>query len=279
MISELVITKINNIVLYDESEVTHKHMDYSGIRKHYELVYFLSGDGVCTYNKKTSKDEKGHIRLLPDQPTTEYYVDSIKAGKCIDIYFDCYKPLPNEMFAFDLHKNPNIENLFKKILKLWIDKKDFYYNKCMALFYNILHEMEKSVNNYLPSAQSKKLLPAINFIHENYQSVNFDYKALPKLCKMSDTHFRNLFAKNYSSTPNEYVTNLKINRACELLVTGRFKISQIAEIVGYSDVYYFSKIFKKVKGVTPTEYRSGEQDESQSRRRCDPPPKSQTKTN
>ena len=148
-----------------------------------------------------------------------------------------------------------MENLFKKILRLWINKKDGYHNKCMALFYNILYETEKSMNNYLSGTQSKKLLPAINFIHENYQSVSFDYKSLPKLCNMSYTYFRRLFTKQYGVAPNEYVTGLKIDRACELLVTDHFKISQIAEIVGYSDVYYFSKKFKQIKGITPTEYK------------------------
>lgn len=55
-------------------------------------------------------------------------------------------------------------------------------------------------------------------------------------------------------TPKAYIINFRIQYACELLKSGKYRISDVADIVGYRDVYYFSKSFKKIKGVSPSEY-------------------------
>jgi AraC family transcriptional regulator of arabinose operon len=54
----------------------------------------------------------------------------------------------------------------------------------------------------------------------------------------------------------DYFIHLKIQEACKLLVLSRLSISEIAYELGYEDPYYFSRIFKKVMGTSPLQYRS-----------------------
>lgn len=66
--------------------------------------------------------------------------------------------------------------------------------------------------------------------------------------------FCDLFRENFNMTPNRYVTFRRIDRAKELLITGSLTVTGVAELCGYSDIYYFSKVFKKEVGVSPNNW-------------------------
>ena len=63
-----------------------------------------------------------------------------------------------------------------------------------------------------------------------------------------------MFIKHLGLSPNDYLTQYRINRACSLLRNSKLTISNIANSVGYDDPLYFSRVFKKVKGVSPSIY-------------------------
>lgn len=76
-----------------------------------------------------------------------------------------------------------------------------------------------------------------------------------KLTGLSYTYFKKLFIDKNGVPPSKYVTFLRINRACELLISNLLKVDEIASMCGFNDVYYFSKLFKKIKGVSPTGFK------------------------
>lgn len=72
---------------------------------------------------------------------------------------------------------------------------------------------------------------------------------------MSVSNFLRLFKKSTGTTPLHYKLTLRIQMAENLLVASDYSISQIAQIVGFTDKLYFSRIFKKINSVSPSEYR------------------------
>lgn len=80
-------------------------------------------------------------------------------------------------------------------------------------------------------------------------------RELARFANMSPNHFGALFLKRFNSTPIDYFNRLKIQRACELLTTTNLPIGEIAEQLGYTDSFYFSRLFKKIIGVSPRGYR------------------------
>jgi AraC-like DNA-binding protein len=74
-------------------------------------------------------------------------------------------------------------------------------------------------------------------------------------CGTSVSHFCLRFKSSTSHTPVEYLNNLRIQQACQLLDLTTLKISEIAEQLGFSDPFYFSRVFKKSIGQSPKEYR------------------------
>lgn len=74
--------------------------------------------------------------------------------------------------------------------------------------------------------------------------------------RISPSHLSKIFSQETSQTITEYLTQVRIGRAKELLKTTNNKTFEIAYQVGYNDPHYFSNIFKKTTGFTPKEYRT-----------------------
>ena len=75
--------------------------------------------------------------------------------------------------------------------------------------------------------------------------------------KLSTSHFSSLFRKATGMPPINYFIHLKMQKACQLLYSNEVKIKGIAEVLGYEDPYYFSRVFKKSMGVSPEKYKFG----------------------
>lgn len=95
---------------------------------------------------------------------------------------------------------------------------------------------------------------AQNYIQENFQK-DLSLDEVSRQLNLSPYYFSKLFKEETGSNFVEYVTNLRIEKAKELLVQENLSMKEICAEVGYSDPNYFSRIFKKCVGVTPTEYR------------------------
>lgn len=81
-----------------------------------------------------------------------------------------------------------------------------------------------------------------------------DLSQLARQLGMSYSKFRVLFKEQTGYAPREYENIIKLNRACDLLRSGRYSVSQTAESLGYSSIYYFSRAFKKQFGKSPRDW-------------------------
>lgn len=86
---------------------------------------------------------------------------------------------------------------------------------------------------------------------------HIDLAALAEDAALSKYHFAKLFKAQTGQSPIHYFIELKMQQACYLLDTSRQPIKQVALNLGYEDAYYFSRLFKKVMGVSPARYRTG----------------------
>lgn len=170
---------------------------------------------------------------------------------CFDVYFD-------GDFYFDkpvgLYNNKKLEDKFLKLYDVWNKKEIGYYQKAMSIFYDILFFIQSKQSEYLSKPQKHHMNLAYDYIVKNYKSTNFNYKELCKASGLKYAYFSELFKKTYNMSPVEFVTNMKTDYAKELLVTGRYSITEISQLCGFSDVFYFSKVFKKKTGFPPSKY-------------------------
>jgi AraC family transcriptional regulator, arabinose operon regulatory protein len=79
---------------------------------------------------------------------------------------------------------------------------------------------------------------------------------LARMANLSVSHFSAVFRKELGFSPIDYLTRTRIRRACELLDTSGASLKEIAESVGFSDPLYFSRVFRGIHGVSPSQYRA-----------------------
>lgn len=104
--------------------------------------------------------------------------------------------------------------------------------------------------------QNKLALSAISYIHEHL-SEPLSLESLAQELHISASHLSRTFKKSQNESLTEYINRARIEKAKEYLKTSDTLTYEIAELVGYHDPTYFSSIFKKYTGVSPTEYRQG----------------------
>ena len=100
---------------------------------------------------------------------------------------------------------------------------------------------------------------AVRYFHKNY-SKPISIEEFAAEHHMSVSWFIRNFKEYTESTPAQYLLSLRISNAQTLLETTNYNVTEIAEIVGYDNPLYFSRIFKKQSGMSPSEFRKQLQD-------------------
>ena len=98
------------------------------------------------------------------------------------------------------------------------------------------------------------LKTAVDFIESHYMEEEISLNTVANVANVSANHFSALFSQNMGQTFIEYLTSLRMNKAKELLRCTGMRSSEIAGEIGYKDAHYFSYLFKKTQGMTPSDY-------------------------
>ena len=247
------IKEISSVALIKPQKNEKNKIYYGDIVPKHELIYKLSGEVVTHFGNNVFRIRAGNVYIIPKCSNANYYIERTVPGDCIDIFFDTDISLGQSLLLLDFNENNKVLNLFQKVYRLWLTKPDGYYFKCMSAVYEILYEMLSKSEQYSPKSKYKIIERGIEYIHNNLYGA-IDYHTPSKLCGISYTYFKKLFIEKFGVPPVQYVSNLRLERSKELLLTNKYSISEIAELCGYSDVFYFSKAFKKHTGLPPTQY-------------------------
>lgn len=127
---------------------------------------------------------------------------------------------------------------------------EWFQSKIANVCHNILTKKDESSVDIIKNAQL--------YIEENY-SKDLILDDVSKELNISPYYFSKLFKKRTGSTFIEYLTNIRIEKAKQLLRNSSKSMKEICMEVGYSDANYFSRTFKKNVGVTPSEYKEGKE--------------------
>ena len=127
-------------------------------------------------------------------------------------------------------------SFYEKRYSVWTLKNVVYYEHAMSLFYEVIRIIKKSSeNSYVQSGKYEIIRPAVEYMRMNYSAPDFDYSLLPALCGVSYSYFGRLFSTCMGMSPREYITKLRLESACEMLLTGRMTVKYIAHATGFDD--------------------------------------------
>ncbi len=143
----------------------------------------------------------------------------------------------------------SIEDHFRKIF--------IYSNDISQLIDNLKKEMISDIQQWRQvkdAEQTRPIRVARQYIRTNYnQSITLE--RVSKYVGLNPTYFSNLFKGETGQNFSEYLIEVRIEHAKDMLANTNKSITEITELTGYGDVKYFSKLFKKTTGLTPREYR------------------------
>ena len=134
---------------------------------------------------------------------------------------------------------------------------EVYMSGCIYKFLSFLIKINGSENTEHQGVIDYVKL-AIKYIEHNY-SRQISIVDIADAAGISRSHLYRLFMKQLNITPNEYLIKYRINLACELLKDRNINISETAYSIGFTDPLYFSRVFKSIKGVSPSKYASKEE--------------------
>ena len=147
------------------------------------------------------------------------------------------------LYSFVLLKDIELADSYS----CWDDVEKWFWSTQKEIYNSIYH---KSISN----ETNESIFEAIYLIEENL-SGNLTTTEISKRVYMSRSYFCLCFKDVVGKTFNEYIQNARISKATHYLTYTNQTISVISEKVGYTDAKYFSKIFRKITGLLPSEYK------------------------
>ena len=234
---------------------TRKFICKKGERKHSRLFYITGG----TFSIKPKGEEeiiatKGDFLYLPsDCEYTSKWCDVDRGFFSINFVLNDHKKeiLFSDKICLIKKDNDGVYySYFEEINNIWIKALPGYKIHCKAKFYEMLYLLlSESIKEH-----HKNIEKGIMYLESHYtEDIPIDYIA--KLCNVSPSSFRRLFKEYSSLPPVQYRNMLRIKKAQELLRTGEYSVLEVAEAVNIPDVCYFSKLFKKITGQTPLNFK------------------------
>ena len=122
-----------------------------------------------------------------------------------------------------------------------------YLREILILASNKLHQ-----NHY-----NKKLHDILRYINQNYHE-KLSLSGVSKSFSVSESYIARLFKQQLGTTLSDYLNLVRVQEACDLLCNTKMKIGDIAYKTGFNNPYYFSRVFRKIHGITPGQYRKKE---------------------
>jgi AraC-like DNA-binding protein len=146
--------------------------------------------------------------------------------------------------------------LFEELAHEWSGKRLAYLVRCRSLVEEIIFSLVRAVDE----EEQRRSVPHVFTIQkvarliEQHPELTFSVGQLADRAKLSESYFRRLFRLVTGYTPVQYQQRIKINKAKDLLLSGECNVSEAAYQLGFDSIYYFSRLFKRVTSVNPSDY-------------------------
>lgn len=165
--------------------------------------------------------------------------------------FDNDFPFPGE---HKLSNAPVVINLLEQMHFLWQRRGSMVAMRRKILFYELLLAIardfrEQAVTGHTTAAIERTIEYMVNHYKE---AITLEQLAV--MAGLSPSHYSRLFKRYTSHSPIDYLVHVRMDRAKELLLLSDYRLKAVARSVGYQDEYYFSRLFKKITGIAPSEY-------------------------
>lgn len=241
----------------------HTHRPHG--RLDYQIIYIASGKAHFYFNGAEKIISAGNTVLYRPGEEQDYYYYGTDQTEVYWVHFtgsDVKNMLQRHGIADDMHvihtgSSPHYNHLFLQMIQeLQLCQEHYedlianHLQHLFILFHRMINDNYPDPNPFLVP----EMVSAIRFFQENYRkTIHIEEYAAAH--HMSVSWFIRCFKKLTNSTPAQYIQSLRMSNAQILLESSNYSIAEIADIIGYENPFYFTRLFKKRYGISPSGYR------------------------
>lgn len=223
-------------------------------RKYHSFIFRLTGQEMYFFDNKNITVKAGEMLFIPKGTTYSYKtISDIKSSyTLINFLGDFPLTTPHSYSLENFYDADYIRTHFYTLWN-WGNESEKY--KCVSLFFSLVSYILMVEHTNYPDRKKFDIIePAVKYLKEHIYDCSFKTEQLHLLCDLSNTYFRQIFLNKFGMTPQNYIISKRMSHAKLIIESGDFNtIKEVAESVGYKDPLYFSKVFKKRYGVTPSD--------------------------
>ena len=222
-----------------------------------ELLYIIDGQADYTVNGVLYHVKKGNLLCTQKDSirSANTYPDDLMQCYCVSgpVYNSSFHeiPLPFPFLSYvGIHQD--ILSMYQNLDSTWVARRPGYELKARGLYMMILQRFFELV--YFGERESNYSIcvrKAIDFIIEHY-SENLSIQTVGKKVGLSASYFGSLFKKETGTSFHQFLTNIRLNHAENMLRSSEYNVNEAALACGFSDPFYFSKVYKKNRGISPS---------------------------
>lgn len=230
------------------------------------LIYCLAGHGGVRIGPNFQSLEAGHVAIIPAGTPHSYFADRADPWSIYWLHFDgAQSVLALESLGIDAQHPrlyvPNVEMMQQAFEELYACLSYHYSDAgLLAMTSELMRLLSKiklhhSNLHRAQQAVEDRVMGTVDFMRRHLDKT-LTLADLARHAGQSESRYGKLFKRRTSLSPMAFFIQLKIRKACELLDQTNQSVKAIAEELGYDDPYYFSRLFKKIQGCSPTHYRA-----------------------
>lgn len=245
---------------------THHYRDRSHAINQYVLIYCIDGSGWYRIGHREYKVGRNQYFILPAGIPHTYGADPSGSWTIYWIHFrgehaSYFAEGAQEPQEINVNMNSRIlerNNMFEEIMSTLAAGHDLerlrYASSLLHHYLASMRYLKLFRSSVQRSDDASMVDAAIHFMQENLEK-RITLQDIVRFVGYSPSHLSVIFKRQTGHSPLNYFNEMKIERACHLLETTDMKINQISYKVGIDDSLYFSRLFSKVKGISPSAYR------------------------
>ncbi|MCL1883778.1 MAG: AraC family transcriptional regulator [Defluviitaleaceae bacterium] len=226
-----------------------------------DLTYITGGQAVYTINRKKITAEEGDVLCIPRGSERSAVSYDPAKFECYAANFNLVSLMGEEITVpLPLCSKVGIHNdlisHYRRLNEDFLTRSPGYEMRSRGRFMLILQRfMEMLVYEVDTYKFDPRVKQSIRFITENYAEP-LNISTVAAAVSLNPVYFGTLFKRETRMAFRDYLNTIRVNQAEDMLRAGIWNVTEVASHCGYSDVFYFSRIFKKLKGIPPSAVKS-----------------------
>jgi AraC-like DNA-binding protein len=232
-------------------------------RRYHIVAYAISGQAQYRCGGESFVVGKGQMLWFPKGLPHSGCSDPSAPWSFFSVTFDLHYLDPQAeatLAALPNRATPGsaveLQTLFSELERLWVGREPGYLLRCRSIILQLLHVYVRACCASGPTMPHvRRIMPIVALLQTN-PARDYSVEDLAEMAELSPSRFRVLFKEYTGQSVVRYQNLLRINKAKDLLLSGEYTVTEAAVEVGIVDVYYFSRLFKKLTGFNPSYYRN-----------------------